>query len=268
MRSKNKRIRYYNLIKKIANWKEYLFFKAFGKKDAFNFQLRNSFQLNVPGQLLSAFRECFLDEIYIRRLPDTVLKNLENKKKEVVVVDIGANAGFFSLFMFSLFPKARVYAFEPMPYNYNILHTYSKKYPHFKWHAVNKAVSNTNAEITLHASKIDGYTTLASVFHSARNDKEITVEATTLEKVVEEYKLDNIDFLKLDCEGAEYAILYSLPKAILEKVAVITIETHTGAKPKENIFSMVNYLKENKYELEYLDEGKSGYIWAWRNNIS
>lgn len=261
MHAKNKVRRYYNLIRKFSNWRQYLLFKIFSRKDSFNFQLRNSFCIDVPKQFLSAFKESFFDEIYSRKLPDTIL---ENKEKEIIVVDIGANVGYFSLFMFSQFPKARIYAFEPMPYNYKLLDQCRKKYHHFRLHTANKAISDTNSTIVLHASKIDGYTTMASIFHRSTNDKIINVEAMTLENVMKKYNLNQIDFLKLDCEGAEYSILYSIPKAVLEKVSVITVETHKGMKADENTFSLKRYLEQNKFKLEYLDEGRTGYIWAWK----
>lgn len=262
MHAKNKIRRYYNLIKNFSNWRQYLFFKIFSKKDSFNFKLRNSFNIDVPKQTLSAFKESFFDEIYIRNLPEGVLK-----EEEMVVIDIGANIGYFSLFIFFRFPKARVYAFEPMPYNYALLEQSKKKYVGFKFFPANKAISDSNSAIELHASKLDGYTTMASIFNSPGNSHTIKVDAMTLVDAMNQNDLERIDLLKLDCEGAEYAILYNLSKDDLEKISAMCIETHMGKNPDENTLSLKTYLERHQFKTVCLDEEKTGYIWAWKTDL-
>ena len=92
MPAKNKIRRYSNLIKNFSNWPQYLAFKV-SNQPSFDFQLKDSFSVSVPRHMLSTFRECFFDQIYIKELPPSALKN-----DKPVIVDIGANAGFFSLF--------------------------------------------------------------------------------------------------------------------------------------------------------------------------
>lgn len=257
--SKNKITRYKNLLKHITNWKPYLVFKAVSNKESFNFKLKNSFSIRVRRNMLSAFRECFLDQIYIKHFPKNIL-DIERP----TIVDIGANAGFFSLFMFYLYPKAKVYSFEPMPFNFQVLNKYKSNYPNFDWTLDEKAVSDTNQTITLHASKLDAYTTLASVFDKPTNDKEIEVESLSLQQVITNYNIKRIDILKLDCEGSEYSILYALPKETLKNIKTLMIETHQGSQPDESTGALKLYLEKHGFSLHYLDEGKSGYIWAWR----
>lgn len=259
MKSKNKARRYQNLVKQFSNWPQYLWFKTTSYPGSFDFRLRNSFSVRVPRQMLSAFRECFFDQIYLKYFPAPVLD-----LSAPVVVDIGANAGFFSLFMFYRYPNARVYSFEPMPFNYQLLKGYQTTYSSFDWHTDARAVSDTNQSIALHASKLDGYTTMASVFDSAGDAQRIEVESVTLPQIKEAYGLDRIDVLKLDCEGSEYSILYSLPPKLLTSVKVLVIETHQGSRPQENLPALKAYLEQNGFLLRYLDEGKSGYLWAWR----
>ncbi|MGB3780191.1 MAG: FkbM family methyltransferase [Tunicatimonas sp.] len=269
MQPKNKLTRYYNLIKRFSNWQAYLLFKVGKKAKIFTFRLRENaqngsiqsdlFQIEVPRSMLPAFKESFFDDIYFRQLPPYTID-----KSNPVVVDIGANVGFFSLYMFSRFPRARVFAFEPMPYNYRQLQHYRETYPQFELHAINQAVSDTTEPLALHTTKTDGYTTMASVFTDPRNQETLSVEATTLPTVVEHYELPQIDFLKLDCEGSEYAILYGLPTEQLRKIRAMCVETHRGQQASENTLALCDYLRENEFALTYLDQGKSGYIWAWQ----
>ena len=263
MQPKNKLTRYYNLIRRFSNWRAYLWFKGRGKADAFLFKLRNSLAIEVPRTMLPAFKESFFDDIYFRRLPPYTIN-----KSNPVVIDIGANAGFFSLYMLSRFPRARVFAFEPMPFNFGQLQRYRASYPRFEWHVINQAVSDTTEPLVLHTTKTDGYTTMASVFADPRNQESLSVETTTLDEVMRAHQLLEIDFLKLDCEGSEYAILYGLPAERLRKIRAMCVETHRGAKPDENTLALCDYLRGQQFSLDYLDQGKSGYIWAWRTSFS
>ena len=260
MKSKNKIRRYRNLFKHFENWPQYLWFKTLSRQDSFNFQLKEGISVRVRRQMLSAFRECFFDQIYFKHLPEPLLK-----MESPTVVDIGANIGFFSLFVFYKYPKATSYAFEPMPFNFQLLESYKNTYPGFKWHIYHRAVSNNSNPITLHASNLDGYTTKATVFEQSASTVAIEVEAITLPQVLEERAIGSIDILKLDCEGAEYSILYSLPPEILNNVRVLLIETHQGSKSEETNEALRQYLQEHGFQLQYLEEGDSGYIWAWRN---
>ncbi len=269
MQPKNKLTRYYNLIKRFSNWQSYLLFKVGKKADTFTFRLRDDvqngsahrdlFQIEVPRSMLPAFKESFFDDIYFRQLPPYTIG-----RSNPVVVDIGANVGYFSLYVFSRFPRARVFAFEPMPFNYDQLQRYRETYPQFELHAINQAVSDTTEPLLLHTTKTDGYTTMASVFDDPRNQETLSVPAITLPEVIKHYELPQIDFMKLDCEGSEYAILYGLPPEQLRKVKAMCIETHRGQQPNENTLALGDYLREQQFALTYLDQGKSGYIWAWQ----
>ena len=46
--------------------------------------------------------------------------------------------------------------------------------------------------------------------------KEILVQTVSLDSIVKENNITTIDFLKMDCEGAEYKILFGCPKKILD----------------------------------------------------
>ena len=64
--------------------------------------------------------------------------------------------------------------------------------------------------------------------------------ATSLEEIFYKNNLSEVHLLKMDCEGAEYPILYSAPPAILKKVKRILAEVH----PLDNETRNQNYLAE------------------------
>lgn len=265
MKAKSKIARYKNLIKKVVNWKYYLWNKFVGFNYDFNFKIRGFEEITVPKNMLGPFRENFLDDIYFRHIPIEVFK----KKKNPIIIDVGANVGFFSLAVFSKFPNANVYAFEPHPYCFNVLDSYKQKFYKYNWNIYNKAVSNQNGSINIKTNNINGFTTVASVFLNKTEGEIFSVEATRFDSFIEDNKISCIDFIKLDCEGSEYSIIYSLPKEIFKKINSLCIETHKGETEGQNLNSLHDYLKERGYMTKVLDEGNySGYIWAWKKEFN
>lgn len=252
--------RYTKLVKKFKNWPAFLLFKmTAGKDDSFVFKLRNSFSIRVPRQLLGPFRECFLDEIYLQHINPEILK-----KEQPVIIDIGANVGYFSLFIFSKFPKAKIYAFEPMPYCYNLLKEYQTKYKQFDFHIYPDAVSDKNGSIDLYTDSVDEYTTQASILFTEKAHK-VSVRTKRLDQFLQEAGITKVDILKLDCEGAEYAILYNLPDPAWREIASLSLESHDSNNKSENTIDLADFLKTKNYNVQYKELPKNvGHIWASR----
>lgn len=71
--------------------------------------------------------------------------------------------------------------------------------------------------------------------------------------------------MKLDCEGAEYEILYACPKEYLHAVKCIALESHNGRRENENRASMASFLGLSGYKVR--TDGR-GMVWAWRGASS
>lgn len=252
--------RYSNLMREVTNWPRFLLYKMFGSRDSFTFRMKNDFEITVDKMMFSPFKEIFFDQVYLNGITRQYLTN-----QQPVVVDVGANVGFFSLFVLSKFPQAYVYAFEPMPFNFKVLEKYRSHFSGFNLTTVNKAVSASDQPLKLNASSIDGFTTMSGIIKNEKRTQTIEVQSTTLAAIFSDFSLDSIDFLKLDCEGSEYSILYSAPVDLFDKIKIMTIEVHPGSKENENLHSLAEYLNQNGFKLNTYQEGEGGYIWAWRN---
>lgn len=53
-----------------------------------------------------------------------------------------------------------------------------------------------------------------------RKENTITVETTTLKKLMDKYKIDRLDVLKLDIEGTEYSVLMSIDSDIAKQISI------------------------------------------------
>ncbi len=248
-------MRLINLIKTHSNWHSYYNYKYFGKnKKELTFKCRNGLHITVPARMIQTYKECFLDEVYYKGLPNNKIPN------KPVIVDVGANVGYFSLFSLMRYPKAKVFSFEPMPMNFELLEKYSSENKNLDFNPINKAVSGEQGHITLQYDANDSFTTSASIFDTSIGSDTLKVETTTLEHIINGYKLEKIDLLKLDCEGSEYSILYGAGDAVLAKVNALSIETHLGKGEKENRDDLVSFIKQKGFTTQVEDD----IVWAYR----
>tara|TARA_R110000796_G_scaffold74374_1_gene167215 strand:- start:177806 stop:178087 length:282 start_codon:yes stop_codon:yes gene_type:complete len=88
------------------------------------------------------------------------------------------------------------------------------------------------------------FLTMAVFFKKGGKSNEINVE-TSLPclTVLRSNNIGNVDLLKLDCEGSEYAILYTMSDKDLAKISMMSNETHYGNDFSENHSLLVKYLK-------------------------
>ena len=208
-KSKSKIRRYSNLFKVVENWPKYLWKKSIGFDDFFEFNIKDFGGIRVHKQALGPFRENFLDQIYLSRLPSKLFE-----KEKMTVLDIGANIGYFSLFFLSKYPKSTMYAFEPHPYSFQRLQEYKNEFNQFDLSIFQLAIGGNNENLRLNASTLDGFNTMSSVFENEESPHQFEVKSRTLESFVNEKGIEEIDLIKLDCEGSEYAILYSAPSKL------------------------------------------------------
>jgi FkbM family methyltransferase len=248
-------MRLINLIKTHSNWHQYYSYKYFGKsRHGLTFKCRNGMQIAVPRRMVQTYKESFLDEVYYKGIPKNHLGT------NPVIIDVGANVGYFSLFSLVRYPKARVFSFEPMPVNYKLLQKYSSENTALNFTPVNMAVSGEKGYITLQYDASDSFTTCASVFDTAHGSDTLQVETTTLADIMATHQLDKIDLLKLDCEGSEYSILYNTTDDVWAKIGALTIETHLGKGADENRDHLVAHLKHKGYTTKFVDD----IVWAYR----
>lgn len=249
-------MRLINLIKTHSNWHRYYYYKYFGKgHESITFRCRNGMQINVPRRMVQTYKESFLDEVYFKGLPKNYLSS------KPVIIDIGANVGYFSLFSLVKYPDAKVVSFEPMPMNFKLLQKYCSENTSLDFTPVNKAVSGAVGHITLQYDANDTFTTSASIFDTACGGNDILkVETTTLADILDTHGLEKVDLLKLDCEGSEYSILYNAEDKVWERIGALTIETHVGKETNENRDHLVSHLQVKGYTTKI----EGDIVWAYR----
>lgn len=195
--------------------------------------------------MLHTFKESVFQEDYIKGFPREIIHDFENS----TVVDVGANVGYFSLWWLSRFPRSKVIAVEPMPNNFSLLERNKALNPDKNFHLVNCAVRSRAGNIILNFDQSDSFTTAASVLKNTRGRDEICVKAISLNQLLADFHLSRIDFLKLDCEGSEYDILYHCDGALLDSIRCIAMEAHPGAEAAECKEALCDFLRLKKFHV-------------------
>src|SRR4030065_750731 len=134
-------------------------------------------------------------------------------KKGMVVVDIGANIGYYTLLAAHLVgDEGKVFAFEPDPYNYNLLCKNIEVNGYRNVIPVRKAVFSKSGEtkLFLDKSNLGGHS-----LSEANVDKgaSITVEVTSLDDYFKNKDCE-IDVIKMDVQGSEMDVLEGMTNTI------------------------------------------------------
>jgi len=183
-----------------------------------------------------------------------------------IVIDIGAHIGSFSIYAASKAKQGRVFSFEPDPENYGRLIKNISLNGFSNITAVPKAVCSENKQIIFYKDAINS--AMNSVLR--KTNDQISVECVNLAKIFENFNLSECDFLKIDCEGAEYEIILKTSAEMLKKIKRIVIEYHSpeffNINDKEyTAENLVKWLERNGFHTRAERESAiQGLIWAWR----
>ena len=141
-----------------------------------------------------------------------------------IVVDIGANVGVFAVYA-ARKTENTVFAFEPSPVNAEFLRKNTEINGFHNIAIHNLAVSDRSGTERFVLARIGGGHLLSNSAEGELRDH-VEVSTTTLEQIIRDNSLEQIDFLKLDCEGIEGRILQSTPKDQLRGIRKIAMEFH------------------------------------------
>jgi len=171
-------------------------------------------------------------------------------QKNPVILDIGANIGFFSVLMGKMYPEATIFAFEPVEMNFAALN----------YNLGRNGITNV-VPFNFGISDRTGVQRIQSIHFwnqggsSMDNQNEnwgfdtFYVQTKTLRDTMEVLRLGNrpIDFLKMDCEGCEYFALDfadSFTRDLLTRVKHLSGELHSRKQGKPySVASFTEILK-------------------------
>lgn len=176
-------------------------------------------------------------------------------KKGDVVLDIGANIGYYTLiFARQVGPNGRVFAFEPEPANFAILKRNIEMNGYENVIMVPKAVSNATGRIRLYLCEENRGD--HRIYDSGDGRQSLEVEAVRLDDYFDGYD-GQVDFIKMDIQGAEARALQGMA-GLLERHRHLTMMTEfwpvglkrCGTDPQEYLKSLI----DRGFEIFHINE--------------
>ena len=178
------------------------------------------------------------------------------------VMDVGAGVGDFSLYAAKRHPSCFVYAFEPFPESFELLLENLRRNEVENVLAFPEAIAAQTGRAVLDLSAGEPLQIGTAATDTTQG---LVVPALSLADALERAG-GRCDLLKLDCEGAEYGILYHTPDAALRRIRRIVMEYHEGTAPHTRS-DLVAFLSEKGLQVRtYPNPVHShlGFLYAWR----
>lgn len=216
------------------------------------------------------FKEVFENKTYLNN-------GIEIKDGDTII-DVGANAGMFSLQIGLHFPKAKIFAMEPIPETFRYLQLNAELYD-LNIELFNQGAADSNRTTTF------GYyplcTTISGQFPDKKCEKDVLecyyerlenceenkenidkvlddvtqyesveCELVKLSTLIEDHKIEKIDLLKIDVEKSEIEVLNGIDELHWSLIKQLVIEVHDN---DSNLKWVENFLLNKGYNV-YIEE--------------
>jgi len=203
----------------------------------------------MHGAFFGAARELYARKVYFAA-PDFALHPGDT------VVDLGANCGVFSLMAARL--GCRVFAVDAQNEFLQILRQLADA------NGVAQQIQCTWGVLAPEGGLFGQPGELA------RYNQGMIPEVTTIPELFSKYRIDHVDFLKIDIEGAEFCLFASAPEW-LASVRKIAMEVHPRfgsvlsltATLQERGFSTL--VRDDEQRVVAVDSPQASYVFAWRS---
>lgn len=168
------------------------------------------------------------------------------------VLDLGAYAGGAAFhFSRAVGPEGRVFAFEPDPRSYDCLRRNIALHHLDNVIADPRGVWSRSGRVMFQA---EGSMGSAVVDASARSsDTKLSIEVVSLSDFCQEHAIEKVDFVKMDVEGSEGAILEGAADFIRQHHPAMIIEVHYVSGVRSDA-EVTRILSGHGYTLEVVEQ--------------
>ncbi len=257
-----KALRLATWMRLLRNWPVRILERHGWRKGDIDYRLRCGLTIRLRGRREDSDSQILWD-IFVNRpytIPETAIRPGDT------VVDVGAHAGIFACWAARAAGDVRVYAYEPSPESFRYLEHNVRANALDNVRCLNLGVSDREGSARLYRSGRD--TGSHSLFpreglHHPSDFSEVRL--TTLESALHDNGIERIDLLKLDCEGAEFGILFGASPDLLRRVRRIAAECHFKHVPHTRE-ELAEHLSHQGFRTRSSPRGS--VLWAWREDPS
>jgi FkbM family methyltransferase len=191
--------------------------------------------------------------------------NLPNSssQSDFVVFDVGANKVQSISFFKSIFPRVKIYAFEPSNKTFNILKNYVNKASGAEVYVFQLGLGKVSETKNFYESILSETSTFVlpnenSLYLKKKNRilfsknenafLETLADLVTFDGFTKANGIDFVDVLKIDVEGLEFEVLQGASNALkAKKIGVVQFERHTDDMRVDNFADIDQFLRINGY---------------------
>jgi FkbM family methyltransferase len=207
----------------------------------------------IVDNLIFHYRPGTEDESVISNIKDLIeqfVKLPEYFPKEGdTLIDVGGHIGTFALMAATRIPNSRVYSIEACEETYEFLikniqaNNLTSVYP------FHLALDKTKGTTKLFYNTKDGNWGHTIVKSFSNQGEEVATD--TLTNFMTDQNIKLCDYMKLNCEGAEFNILLHTPKDILAKCKLILILYHLDLAEEASLDELKEHLKVAGFRLRF-----------------
>ena len=162
------------------------------------------------------------------------------------VVDVGSHVGVFAIFAAEKASAGRVIAVEPILGNYELLEQNILLNSARNVVPLRAAISGKSGSVRMFlADQNIEHSIHADLIHKTTG-QEMIVPGLSLADLMESQKITYVDFLKINCEGAEYDILLNCTDNTLRKIRRISLQYH-DIDAQLNKDQLISFLRGNGF---------------------
>lgn len=140
------------------------------------------------------------------------------------VLDIGANYGHYTVKLAQLCSKGKLYAFEPIPFTFQVLNDVVQHFGLKNTELHHAAVSNEEGQIEMTLPLLEFGAPNTGVAYVGKDQSEKTKLYTVKTLKIDALDIPSVDFIKIDIEGHEPSAFEGMKELLTNHQPVILIE--------------------------------------------
>jgi len=226
-----------------------IFYKIHSLLDSFICKIiyptKGKYELWQMGNVKIKLRVGSSDKFAVWEVFGSKVYPINSLKQTSVLIDIGAHIGTFSIYAASKQPTSTIYSFEPDKDNFEVLQE------NIRINNFNNIKSENIAVSDLTRKKIyyKGENGAMNSFYNKDYKKPIQIDCIGIVEIINQ--IGDIDYFKMDCEGAEYEILQAISdNNLFPHVKYFVMEYHSGYREGYDKQWIVNLLRSAGYKVE------------------
>ncbi|WHF51432.1 FkbM family methyltransferase [Chryseobacterium gotjawalense] len=210
------------------------------KDKFFNIQFNKNFQHTLRLRKFPSSDILVYNQIYGYREYEPVVRiykqNFGSDSESVNIIDAGGNIGISSIYFLQNFVQPNIVIIEPAQENFEVLKFNLEKYQNII--KINGALWKKNGKLNI----LNDFRDKSDWAFRVEEDENGSIEAFTLNFLLDKYHLENVDILKIDIEGAEKEIFTTNNNNLdfLNRTKCIAIEIHDEFHCREQILKILD----------------------------